>query len=67
MLGLEHGGLGHITFTPWTTLEDLEQNFAAMDRMGLEYGALFLGSRALLRPGTPLALLAELKREAREP
>ncbi len=55
----EHGGLGHITFTPWTTLDDLEQNFAAMDRMGLEYGALFLGSRALLRPGTPLARLAE--------
>ncbi len=53
-----HGGFGHITFTPWTSLDDLEQNFAAMVRMGLEFGALFMGSRALLREGTPLALLA---------
>ncbi len=54
-----YGGFGFITFTPWTTLDDLDANANAMDRLGLPYGSLFLTSRMILLPGRPITLLAE--------
>ena len=55
----KHGGVGFITFTPWTTLDDLDANVAAAERLGLEDSALLVTSRLVLIPGRPITLLAE--------
>jgi hypothetical protein len=54
-----HGGFGFITFTPWTSLEDLEENARAAQRLGLPIGSLFATSRLILLPGLPVTVLAE--------
>lgn len=63
------GGFGFITFTPWTTLADLQANLDAIESTGLlalsrQVAAptdlsLFATSRLILLPGRALTLLAE--------
>ncbi|MBK7859943.1 MAG: hypothetical protein IPJ65_15225 [Archangiaceae bacterium] len=57
---LDEASFGFILFTPWTTLEDLKVNAAAIRRTRLEQlrGSLLL-SRARLYPDTALYWLAE--------
>ncbi len=53
----EPGGFGFITFTPWTTLGDLEVNLASMRELDLPLTPLFLCSRLILLPGRPIVEL----------
>ena len=55
----EYGGFGFITFTPWTTLDDLEINLSHARRLGVEEKSFFLRSRLQLQPGRPITILAE--------
>lgn len=57
---LDHAAFGFILFSPWTTMEDLETNLAAIRRTNLDKlrGSLLL-ARARLYPDTALYYLAE--------
>jgi len=61
---LNKAGFNMIVFTPWTTLDDLAQNTAAMRRLAPIH-AMFLDAspqlttRLILHPGTALTALAE--------
>jgi hypothetical protein len=59
-LDLRHAAFGFILFTPWTTMEDLEANLAAIRRTRLDRlrGSILL-SRVRLYPDTALYYLAE--------
>jgi hypothetical protein len=59
-LDLSHAAFGFILFTPWTTLEDLRTNLAAIRRTRFDRlrGSLLL-SRVRLYPDTALFYLAE--------
>lgn len=59
-LDLSHASFGFVLFTPWTTMDDLRQNHAAIVRTGLDRfrGSLLL-SRARLYPDTALYWLAK--------
>jgi hypothetical protein len=59
-LDLSHTAFGFILFSPWTTMEDLEANLAAIRRTSFDRlrGSLLL-SRVRLYPDTALYYLAE--------
>jgi hypothetical protein len=59
-LDLDHTAFGFILFTPWTTLADLEANYAAIRRTRFDRlrGSVLL-SRVRLYPDTALYYLAE--------
>ncbi len=59
-LDLSHAAFGFILFSPWTTMQDLETNLAAIRRTKLDKlrGSLLL-ARARLYPDTALYYLAE--------
>lgn len=59
-LDLSHAAFGFILLTPWTTMEDLATNYAAIRRTGFDRlrGSLLL-SRVRLYPETALYHLAE--------
>ncbi len=59
-LDLSHAAFGFILFSPWTTLQDLELNLAAIRRTRFDRlrGSILL-SRARLYPDTALYYLAE--------
>ena len=54
----EHGGLSFILMTPWTTLDDLEINFATFKRLELPPDRLLLTSRLQIFDDRGVALLA---------
>lgn len=51
-------GFAMILFTPWTCIEDLRINVAAMRRLGRLDDSVQLSSRLLLFPGAPITALA---------
>ncbi len=59
-LDLSHASFGFVLFTPWTTLDDLAINHAALVRTGLDrFRGSVLLSRARLYPDTALYWLAK--------
>ena len=55
----EHGGLGFILFTPWTTLDDARINAAAVRELGADHARFFLTRRLMLLPDLPITQLAD--------
>jgi hypothetical protein len=53
-----YGGFGCISFTPWTTLEDLQEHLNGAETCGLDVGSLFVSCRLILLPGLPITELA---------
>lgn len=59
-LTLEHASFGFILFTPWTTLDDLRTNLAAVRRTKFDrFRGSILHSRVRLYPDTALYYLAK--------
>ena len=53
------GEMGFILFTPWTRLEDIEQNLATGARLRFPPDGKWLVSSVLLLPGTAMTAMAE--------
>ncbi len=58
----DYGELSYITFTPWTTLEDLRAGVRVAERIGLEPSPLFYASRLQMFGDRAIDLLAERDR-----
>lgn len=59
-LDLRHASFGFVLLTPWTTMDDLRVNLAAVERTGLDrYRGHLLVSQARLYADTALYYLAE--------
>jgi len=56
----ESGFFAGILFTPWTTPEDLRINLEAARKLGSAWLSRVVGVRLQLRPGTPIAELAQV-------